>query len=291
MMGEMVCLNGRIVPAESARVSVFDGGFAHSAGLFETMRAYEGRVMRLREHVDRLNRSASTLQMPIVLDADDVRSRVMELLEANELRDARIRVTATVGSIPRPGADAATQADSTWLITANAVQAYPSDLYQHGMRVCICPYNQNSADPLAGHKTLAYLPRLMALRGAAEKKCHEALWFTSDHRLAEGSVCNVFVVREGVILTPPADTPILPGTVRQAVIEIAAAGGMELSECAIDIDALLSSDEVFLTGSVLEIMPATAIEKHQVGSGVPGAITRRVAKLYSELVARECAVE
>jgi len=229
--------------------------------------------------------------MPIVLDADDVRSRVMELLEANELRDARIRVTATVGSIPRPGAETSQTGSPTRLITANAVQAYPSDLYQHGMRVCICPYKQNPSDPLAGHKTLAYLPRLMALRDAAEKKCHEALWFTSDHRLAEGSVCNVFLVRDGVIRTPPAATPILPGTVRRAVIEIAAAGGMELSECGIDIDALLSADEVFLTGSVLEVMPATAIEKHQVGSGVPGAITRRVAKLYSEMVVRECAVE
>jgi branched-chain amino acid aminotransferase len=165
---------------------------------------------------------------------------------------------------------------------------YPPELYKQGMRVCICPYKQNRLDPLAGHKTLAYLPRLLAMREAAQRRCSEALWFTTDNQLAEGSICNVFAVQKGVIVTPPLDTPVLPGTVRKAVIEVGRAAGMQVEERSIDINALLGSEEVFLTGSVLEIMPVTSIEKHEVGDGEVGAVTKRLRELYAELVSKEC---
>jgi branched-subunit amino acid aminotransferase/4-amino-4-deoxychorismate lyase len=128
----------------------------------------------------------------------------------------------------------------------------------------------------------------MAMKDAAGRRCNEALWFTTENMLAEGSVCNVFVVKDGTILTPPVSTPILPGTVRKAVIELAAANQMPLEEKAIDINMLLAAHEVFLTGSVLEIMPVTAIEKHIVGAGEPGEVTKRMMGLYRELVQKEC---
>ena len=290
MVDECVYLNGEIVPAGEARVSVFDAGFSHAAGLFETLRAYDGRVMRLEEHVRRLTHSAATLELNIHVAVDAVAEGIRRLLDANRLSDARIRIVATPGVVPRPG-QLSTAAHPTIVMTASQVQAYPPELYKHGMRVCICPYKQNPHNPLAGHKTLAYLPRLLAMGEAAQRKCHEALWFTTANRLAEGSICNVFIVKDGVILTPPVDTPVLPGTVRQAAIELAEKLSIQIEERPIDIEALLSATEVFLTGSVLEIMPVTSIEKHEVGRGVPGEITERMCSAYKELVARECGLD
>jgi len=285
---EMVFLNGRVVPAAEARVSVFDAGFSHAAGLFETMRSYRGRVLRLERHLDRLLDSARALQMQIPVAARDLEPAVYQVLEANELPDARLRLTVTPGNVPRPGEPVAEPPAPTVLVSAGPARPHPPELYRHGMRVCLCPFRQNRHDALAGHKTLAYLPRLLAMRHAAEQKCHEALWFNTENRLAEASVANVFAVREGVLRTPPTDTPILPGVTRQIVLELAAAAGLAAAEEAIDIHGLLSAEEVFLTGSVLEIMPVTAIERHQVGAGVPGPVTRRLRELYAELIRREC---
>ncbi|HPF41606.1 MAG TPA: aminotransferase class IV [Phycisphaerae bacterium] len=287
-MAEHVYFNGTIVPADAATISIFDGGFTHAAGLWETMRAYNGRVMRLREHVERLNRSAATLGLHISLDADVVARGVENILEANELEEARVRVVATPGSIPRPGVDPAVEAGPTTLITATPPNRYPADLYKTGFRVCISPYRQSRLDPVAGHKTLAYLPRLLSMKDAAERRCNESLWFTTENLLAEGAVCNVFIVKDGMIATPPLDTPVLPGATRHAVIDIAKEKDIPCEEKAIDIDTLLAADEVFLTGSVLEVMGVSAIEKHQVGAGVPGEMTLRLAELYGELVEREC---
>ncbi len=288
-MSEYVYLNGEIVAADEARVSVFDAGFSHAAGLFETMRAYGGRVMRLPEHIHRMQHSAAVLHMQMGITVEEAADGIMKVLAANELKDARIRLVATPGVVPRPGRPD-TPSSRTLLISATQVHPYPAELYRNGMRVCISSYRQNRLDPIAGHKTLAYLPRLMAMKEAAERQSQEALWFTTDHLLAEGSVCNVFVVKDGALWTPPLDTPILPGTTRNSVIELARTDGLALEERAIDIDALLSANEIFLTGSVLEVMPVTSIEKHMVGNGAPGLVTGRIRELYASLISRECGI-
>jgi branched-chain amino acid aminotransferase len=290
-MEELVYLNGRIVPTAEARVSVFDAGFTHAAGLFETLRAYGGRVMRLGDHAQRLLASATALQMGIPLTAETLERGIHEVLAANDLRESRIRLTVTPGRIPRAAEAPDSAQEPTIVIAAEQVRAYPPELYKQGMRVCLCPYKQSRLDPLAGHKTLAYLPRLLAMKDAARKRCNESLWFNTENQLAEGSICNVFTVQRGVIITPPLDTPILPGTVRKAVLELARADDIQAEERPIDIDALLAAEEVFLTGSVLEIMPVTSIERHEVGSGELGEITRRLRESYAALVKKECALD
>jgi len=290
-MSDFVYLSGRLVPSDEAAVSVFDAGFSHGAGLFETLRAYNGRIMSLADHIERLNHSASALEIPVALDVEQIRDAADQLLEANDLREARLRLTVTPGNVPRPGEDPAEDRAPTVLLVAEQVRPYPPELYQSGMRVCICPFRQNPHDPLAGHKTLGYLPRLLAMKDAAAKRCHEALWFTTDNRLAEGSVSNVFIVRDGTVLTPPTNTPVLPGTVRKRILELASANGIGFSETAIDIEALLAASEVFLTGSVLEVMAVTAIERHTVGSGAPGELTGKFADWYRGSVREQCAGE
>jgi branched-chain amino acid aminotransferase len=288
-LGERVFLNGKIIDAADARVSIFDAGLVHAIGLFETMRAYGGRVMRMSAHLARLAKSAAALEMQVQVDQVRIESGIHELLEANGLTDARLRLTLTPGELPREQSEGNGHSGATVIITAGPVKSYPEELYQSGMRVCVCPYKQSRFDPLAGHKTLSYFPRLLAMKHAAQKKCNEALWFNTDNQLAEGSICNVFIVKGGVVMTPPLDTPALPGTVRNVVVEFGGKAGMVVEERAIDIEMLLSADEVFLTGSVLEVMPVTAIEKHQVGSGVPGDVTKKISQLYRKLVEEECA--
>ena len=222
-MSKFVWLNGELVAAADARISVHDAGFTHAAGLFETMRAMNGRCLYLGEHLERMQASANALGMGVQVDANAIASGIDALLRANELTESRLRLVATPGHIPRPGSDDPGELTPTCLITAGPLAAYPPELYQNGMRVCICPYRQNGKDPLAGHKTLAYLPRLLAMKAAAERRCNEALWFNTDLRLAEGSVCNVFIVEGESLITPPLDTPVLPGVTRAKIIEIAKA--------------------------------------------------------------------
>jgi branched-subunit amino acid aminotransferase/4-amino-4-deoxychorismate lyase len=253
--------------------------------------------MRLEQHVNRLISSAAALdlQMPASFEAglestaNDIRAAIGQLLSASRLTDARVRLTMTPGAVPRPGQTIEHPAPPTVLITASPVQPYPEEHYRHGMRVCICPYQQSVHDPLAGHKTLGYLPRLLGMKHAAERQCNEALWFTIDNHLAEGSFCNVFLWHEGTLLTPPTQTPILAGIVRGCVLELARRENLPVDERPIDIETLLAAQEVFLTASIMEVMPVTAIEKHVVGSGRVGDASKRFAELYRSLVACECA--
>lgn len=288
---EWVYLNGDIVPADAARISVFDAGFTHAAGLFETFRVYRRKPFRLMPHLDRMFASAAALELIVPCNAGELARAVDDLLAANDLTDARMRITLTPGSVPRPGLiTPAGEAEHhpTVLITSQPLQPYPPELYRFGMRACISPYRTSRLDPLAGHKTLSYLPRLLSMRDAQQRSCQESLWFNSDNLLAEAAFSNAFVVHDGRLLTPPTSTPVLPGITRQAVIEVARAGSVDVAEAPIDINMLLAASEVFLTASVLEIMPVTAIEKHTVGDGAPGPTTGKLTKMFADLVATEC---
>jgi branched-chain amino acid aminotransferase len=156
------------------------------------------------------------------------------------------------------------------------------------MAVLVSPFRQSRADPLAGHKTTNYLPRLLALRAAQAARCGEALWFTPENRLAEGSVSNIFLVKDSVLKTPPRDTPVLPGITRAVVIESAQAVGIEVRETSLDIDDLLDADEVFITNTGMEVVPVIRVEKHDIGNGQPGPIARDLLDHYRIRVEKEC---
>lgn len=290
MSGEYVCLNGDILPADQAMLSVFDGGLTHGAGLFETMRVRNGTVFRLAQHLERLTASAQALHIPLPPDTARWRTDIERLLRANEMREARMRLTVTPG--PTQGGPAERDDDDdvfpgTVLITASPAASYPPELYARGMTVCVSSHRFARLDPIAGHKTVSYLPRLLALREAQQKHCGEALWFTTENLLAEGCVSNVFLVMNGVLRTPPLDTPVLPGITRGVVCELARAEQVTIEEGLLTIDDLLAAQEVFLTNALMGLMPVTRIERHAVGNEKPGALTRLLSERYRELVARE----
>jgi len=297
MPGDTVLLNGELIPAEAARLSAFDAGLTHGAGLFETFRAYHGVPFRLSAHRERLAASAQALSLPAPPERDPLATEVSRLLEVNGLRDARMRLTFTPGSTRiatvSQSAGALNPADDesfhpTLLLTAARMDALPGAAAGGGMIVCISSFRQQAGDPIAGHKTLSYLPRLLGQREAQRKRCGEALWFTPQNRLAEGSMSNVFLVRDGRLLTPPLDTPVLPGVTRAVVLELARSAGVAVEERPLDINDLLGANEVFLTNSVMELMPVLAIERHAVGDEKPGNVTKSLHEAYQAAVAREC---
>jgi len=281
-MSEKVYLNGEIMNMADASISVSNPGVLHGVGLFETLRSYEGRPFRLDQHMERLKNSAKKLRIAVDDVIDEVPTAIQKVLEANALKDARIRFTI----MPPNAWDEASR--SILLVAAQQLAGYPPELYAKGMTVFICTdYRQSSQDPLAGHKTTSYFPRLLALQTAQKRQCGEALWFTPDNLLAEGCISNVFIVKEEKLRTPPLNTPVLPGITRAVVLELAKENNIPAEETSCTIDDLLDADEVFLTNSIMEVMPVTRIERRLIADEKPGQVTNRLRQAYRALTTRE----
>ena len=274
---EKVFLNGQVVSAAKASVTVTDSSYLYGIGLFETMRAVNGTIFRLADHLQRLNSSAETLAIANSYSDEQIAQAIDEVLTANKLSDARLRLQVSNGPI---GADGT--AATNLLVTAAEFTPYPAEYYEKGIRVTLTDFRQNPKDPFCGHKTTCFGPRLTALKNAHEKLATESLWFTTENFLAEGSISNVFLVKDGVLFTPPVQTPILPGIARKTVIEIAEAENISYHEQPLQVADLLAADEVFLTNVIMEVLPVTAIEAHTVNDGKLGKITKTIAKKYKD---------
>jgi branched-chain amino acid aminotransferase len=279
-----VFLNNKLVDADKATVSITDGGLLYGAGLFETMRCFGGVVFRLEDHLGRLFTSCQALSIETGYDHKYITEAVYKVLEANKLSDARLRLTLTAGSMSHEQE----KPQATLLITAAEFQPYPAEYYKNGVMVALCGYRQNIADPLCGHKTTNYFSRMIALDQARQKRTAEALWFTTDNRLAEGCISNVFLVKNSVLYTPSAKTPVLPGVARKTVCELAKEHSIELIEKDLFIDDLLGADEVFLTNVIMQILPVSRIEKHSVGGGQVGPVTKDLQKYFDEYIKNTC---
>ncbi len=284
-MRHWVSLNGVLLPAEEAKVSVFDSGFMQGIGLFETMRAYDGRIFRLQQHLDRMAASARALGWTVLPNLDDAAENVYQVLTATGAGDARVRLTVTTGSLHAAAGDTPRL---TIVATASPGEKYPDECYLKGVTVLVSDCRQSRFDPTAGHKTTSYFARLASLRAAHAKGAFETLWLTPEEHVAEGAISTVFAVRDEELWTPPVDTPVLPGITRAAVIELAAGLRTRVREEALTLPDLLEADELFLTNSMMEVLPVVRIGRDAIGSEKPGEITRRLAVAYTELVEREC---
>jgi branched-chain amino acid aminotransferase len=180
------------------------------------------------------------------------------------------------------------QRRSTLLITATKLQPYPPEYYKNGVLVVLCPFRQNQAEPIYGHKTINYLSRMIALDFAHRKKAAEALWFTVDNRLAEGCISNVFLVKDAALYTPPIATPVLAGVARKTVCQIAIKNSIKLVEKTLGINDVLDADEVFLTNVIMQVLPVSAVEKHTVGDGKVGPITKKLQEYFDDFFRSQC---
>ena len=283
-MAEKVFLNDKLIDTEKARISATDSGFLYGAGLFETMRSYDGVVFAIKDHLERLFTSAGALFINNPFDEEYLTDAIYKVLKANKLTDARLRLTLSNG----PMAGAEEQLKPTLLITATKLQPYPVEYYKNGVMVILSASRQNTFEPTCGHKTTSYFSRMITLNMAHQQRAAEALWFTTDNRLAEGCVSNVFLVKDSVIYTPGIGTPVLAGIARKTVCEIASTNSIKLVEKDLNIDDVLGADEIFLTNVIMQIMPVSRVEKHIVGDGKVGVMTQRLQISFDELVESQC---
>lgn len=297
-----VWINGGFVAEAEASVNVADAGLLHGAGVFTTMRAAAGRVVRIDQHLARLRRSCAELDVPLAYDDDSLHGASAGLLERNGLADARLRVTVTSGHRARDSHNGE-HVRSTCFLTAAALSRYPSELYERGMTVTLNSEQKlNPYDVQAGHKTLNYFSRFAALSEAKRRGAGESLWFNVHHFLQSASVSNVFLVEEidgrPALVTPPTNeelqeeairrscpyprSNVLPGVTRAAVIEWAHGTGIAVHRVPIDVNRLLAASEVFLTNSIMGVMPVTRLEQKVVGSDdAPGEMTRAALHVES----------
>lgn len=294
-MTELVYLNGSMVPPSRACVSAFDHGFLYGYGLFETMRAYHGKIFRLEDHLRRLRAAADTLGMSSGLADIDLARACADTLEANKLSDARLRLTVSRGEVSSfPGADAPVK--PTVLVTARAYTPLPPATYARGYTAGIASLRRQSRSPLSGMKSTSYLLAVLARIEAEKAGRDEALLLNERDQIAEGSISNVFFVSGSTLLTPPLSSGILPGITRGVIMELAVLLGVKVKEIDITLKQLKQFDEAFLTNSVMEIMPLVGVRKQSgetvpVGSGKPGTVTRRLMEAYRGLVERETSGE
>ncbi len=288
-----VWISGEFFDEESATISAKDSGLLHAIGVFTTMHAKSGQVLRLDKHLKRLRESCDTLFIPLLFTDDELNIAVDDLLKANDLQDARLRLTITRGTTindPLHGL----HAKPTALLTAGAYEPYPADYYASGLTAIVLDQQKlNPYDIQAGHKTLDYFSRLSALREANVRGAGEALWFNVHNFLQSGSISNVYIVKSGTIITPPTNeelndpsvreqtaypkSNVLPGTTRAAVLELAQSAGIAVKLASISIQDLLDADEAFLTNSIMGVMPLCRIERKPIGNEKPGPITKAVS--------------
>jgi branched-chain amino acid aminotransferase len=280
-----VYLNGRFQPLAEAQVGATDAGLLVGTGLFETLRAYERFVFRLDDHLERLFDSAKALEIPIEESWDEITRALDRAMQENALEDARCRITVTRGPMPSDHLDAPPR--PTCLIVASEMTPYDEDFYAHGMTVTVSDIRVNRSDPVCRHKTTGYLTNMLALRDAHSKGAQEALRLNGPGMLAEGCVSNVFIVRDGRLVTPPVADGCLPGIARKVVLELASAAGIDCVEESIPGPDVLKAEEMFLTNSIMEVMPVCRIERHAIADEKPGAITRRLTDLYRAKVEEE----
>jgi branched-subunit amino acid aminotransferase/4-amino-4-deoxychorismate lyase len=283
---EWVCLNGVLMPAEQGYISVFDSAFMQGIGLFETLRSYRGHAFRLQQHIDRLICSARALGWQTLPDPEALGDSVQRVIDAVESDEARVRLTVSTGSLRAAAGDG--PPELTVVASASPGGKYPAELYRKGVTVIVSRWRQSRFDPTVGHKTTSYFPRLASLREAHARSAFEALWLTPEGKVAEGAISSVFAVVNGELLTPPLDTPVLPGIARATVMELAAELRIAVREEVLTLEDLLEADEMFLTNSMIELMPVVRIERTAIGTEKPGELTLRLAEAYTRRVQREC---
>jgi branched-chain amino acid aminotransferase len=286
-MNGLIYLDGKLVPADEAKISVFDHGVLYGDGVFEGIRAYNGRVFRLEQHIQRLFRSAHAIMLEIPLTREEMARAVCETVKANGLRDAYIRLVVTRG-IGDLGLDPRKCPNPAVFIIAATIALYPEEYYQKGLRLITCTTRRNIPDALdPALKSLNYLNNIIAKIETLRAGVPEGLMLSPQGYVAECTGDNIFLVQDGRLITPPLHVGVLAGITRQAVMEIAAGMGMPVAEDLLRLSAVYNADECFLTGTAAELVPVVEVDGRLIGDGKPGPMTGRLSERFHEMVRTE----
>ncbi|MEM3601838.1 MAG: branched-chain-amino-acid transaminase [Candidatus Bathyarchaeia archaeon] len=280
----LVYIDGEFYPKSQAKISVYDHGLLYGDGVFEGIRVYNGVVFKLKEHVDRLYRSAHAIMLQIPLTTDEMIKAVLEALRRNNLKDAYIRLLVTRG-VGDLGLDPRKCPKPTVIIITDKIAIYRTDVKEKGITTVISWVRRNPVDTTTHEiKSLNYLNSVLAKIEANINGVDDAICVDKNGFISEGSGENVFIVKNGKIYTPPSSTGALQGITAAVVTRLAKKLGYEVIEKNITPFELFVADEVFLTGTAAEIAPVREVNRRQIGDGKPGPITRRLLEEFLKLV-------
>lgn len=281
-MSNRIFLNDKIVKDTEGLLSTLDRGFLYGDGLFETLRTYGKIPFRLDDHVARLSNSAQYFDIPFHYTSQQIRQIIEQLLAANNLQDAYIRMTLSRG-LGVNGLISTGTGIPTFVIHTKPLAAYPASLYKTGVSLITSHIRRSATCPIACHKTLNFLTNYLIKREAAEKGAHDALILNTDNHIAECAVSNIFIIDKKTVITPSSKANILPGITRKIILELCKENGIHASEELFGVERILRANEVFITNSLMEIMPVSKIDGHVVGKLVPGTITKLLHNKYKSL--------
>jgi branched-chain amino acid aminotransferase len=278
-----VYINGKFRDEADATISVFDHGLLYGDGIFEGIRAYNGRVFKLKEHIDRLFYSAKAILLELPMTHADLMKAVVDTCRQNDVRDGYIRLVITRG-VGTLGLNPNRCKNPSVIIIAGKIQLYPAELYDKGMDIITVPTVRNLHSALnPAIKSLNYLNNILAKIEANNSGCEEAIMLNAEGFVAECTGDNLFIVKENQVLTPPLTAGALYGITRRVVLDLARELGLQTAEPNLTRYDLFNAEECFLTGTGAELVPVVRIDGRVIGTGKPGPITQRLVSQYRAL--------
>ncbi len=283
-MSSKVWINGELFDKSEAKISVYDHGFLYGDGVFEGIRIYNGKVFRLREHIDRLYDSARHILLEIPHNREQMSQAVLDTVKANAKQDGYIRLVVTRGA-GTLGLDPQKCSHPQIIIIVDDISLYPIEFYEKGLRVITASVIRNHPNALNPRiKSLNYLNNILARIEADRAGCHEAIMLNHNGEVAECTADNIFLVKQGNLRTPHLAAGILEGVTRNLIIELARAAKIPVQEMALTRHDVYSADEAFLTGTGAEIVPIAECDGRPIGGGKPGPITRQLRERFHQMV-------
>ena len=280
----LVYIDGQYYPKSQAKISVYDHGLLYGDGVFEGIRAYNAVVFKLKEHIDRLYRSAHAIMLQIPLTKEEMIQAVLETLRKNNFRDAYIRLVVTRG-VGDLGINPNKCPKPSIIVITDTISLHKSEAKEKGVTAMISWVKRDSVDATTHEiKSLNYLNSVLAKIEANISGVDEAICLDKNGFICEGAAENIFIVKNGKILTPPSYTGALPGITARVAIELCKKLGYEVVETNLTPYELFTADEVFFTGTAAEIVAVREINKRQIGSGIPGPITKKLMDEFSRVI-------
>ncbi len=282
-MSRKIYVNGEILEEKDAKISVFDRGFLYGDGIFEGIRAYNGRVFKLDEHIKRLYQSAKTIMLEIPMGKDGMKETILQTIRANELNDAYIRVIVSRG-VGDLGLDPRKCGKASVVVIASEISLYDPELYNEGLSVVTVPTRRNGAEMVNPRiKSLNYLNNIMARIEANMVGAPEAIFLNDAGYVAECTGDNIFIIEGNDLLTPPRTAGILKGIKRGVVIELSEEMGFNVKEELFTRHDLFNADECFLTGTAAEVIPVVKVDGRVINDGKPGKKTAALIERFREV--------
>lgn len=280
---QLIYVNGQFVPKEEAVISVYDHGFLYGDGVFEGIRVYGGNIFKLKEHINRLYESAHSIMLTIPQTKEELQQIIVDTVVKNKLSSAYIRVVVSRGKGDL-GLDPRNCDEPTVIVIAEPLAIYRKELYEKGLKLSSVMNRRNSPDVLNPQiKSLNYLNNILVKIASFQANADEALILNNQGYVTEGSADNIFIVKNGIIKTPPIYLGALEGITRSTIIAIAEENGLTVQEVPFTLHDVYVADEVFLTGTAAEVIPVVSVDDRVIGDGLPGKITKKLLTEFRKL--------